>query len=134
MTRTAMMVLFALVVMTGAVRGQEKLTLASPTSQPSIAEYQVDYIGISRGAWSIMVELKPDAAGASRIQCSWQLVTLACSNGYTATGKPVGFASAQAMIVALNKANLSSNSLEKRVYNQLITDGAFTGSVTGSPQ
>lgn len=43
-------------------------------------------------------------------------------------------ATATSMMIALNKANLSSNSLHKRVLNQLVTDGKLpAGTVNGSP-
>jgi len=37
------------------------------------------------------------------------------------------------LMVLLNKANLSTNSLHKRVLNKLIADGKLTGTVNGSP-
>ena len=43
-------------------------------------------------------------------------------------------APATALMVALNKANLTSNSLHKRVINRALTDGKLpAGSVTGNP-
>lgn len=36
-------------------------------------------------------------------------------------------------MVALNKADLTSNSLEKRILNKLISDGFLAGSVSGTP-
>jgi len=43
-------------------------------------------------------------------------------------------ATAEAMITALNKANLSTNSLQKRILEQLVTDGLLAaGTVTGTP-
>lgn len=124
-----------------ALRAQEKLTLTAPVAQTSIADYQVQEIHILRANWIISVVLKSNVSGT--ISCLWgdktrgvtPNVGLTCSNGYTNTATaPVGFADVQAMIVALNKANMGTTSLEKRIYNQLVSDGAFVGSVTGSPQ
>lgn len=43
-------------------------------------------------------------------------------------------AAAQTMITALNKANLGVKSLERRVIEQLVSDGKLAaGSVSGSP-
>ena len=43
-------------------------------------------------------------------------------------------ATAQTLINSLNKANLSTNSLEKRVMSQCQTDGLIgSGSISGSP-
>lgn len=44
-------------------------------------------------------------------------------NGVTAT----------AMMVLLNKANLTSNSLHKRILNQLVSEGKLLGTVSGVP-
>jgi hypothetical protein len=35
------------------------------------------------------------------------------------------------LMIALNKANLSTISLQKRILNQLISDGLISGTVTG---
>lgn len=40
---------------------------------------------------------------------------------------------AQNMLIALNKANLSTNSLHKRIFNQLTSDGLLDGTVSGTP-
>lgn len=40
---------------------------------------------------------------------------------------------ATALMVALNKANLSIKSLHRRVIEQLQTDGKLTGTISGSP-
>jgi len=37
------------------------------------------------------------------------------------------------LMKALNKADLTTNSLQKRVMNRLVTDGLLEGSVSGSP-
>ena len=37
------------------------------------------------------------------------------------------------LMVALNKANLSTSSLQKRIINQLITDGHLSGTISGTP-
>lgn len=42
-------------------------------------------------------------------------------------------ADAITMMTALNKANLSVQSLQRRVLNRLIMDGHITGAVAGSP-
>lgn len=41
--------------------------------------------------------------------------------------------SADADIVALNKANLSGTSLYRRIINKLIADGVIAGTATGTP-
>jgi hypothetical protein len=37
------------------------------------------------------------------------------------------------MINALNKANLTNNSLDKRILERLVADGKLIGTVSGSP-
>lgn len=59
-------------------------------------------------------------------------VTLIGEQGHTKQHTWSG-ASADADIVALNKVNLSSNSLNKRILDRLILDGVISGTSTGSP-
>jgi len=37
------------------------------------------------------------------------------------------------LMIALNKANLTSNSLQKRILQKLLDDGVFAGTISGSP-
>lgn len=37
------------------------------------------------------------------------------------------------LMVALNKANLSTKSLHKRIIERLVTDGYLAGTISGSP-
>lgn len=60
------------------------------------------------------------------------VVCLRCA----ATGKVLTFTysgtEARNMMVVLNKANLTANSLHKRVLDKLIADGKIAGSVSGT--
>jgi len=47
--------------------------------------------------------------------------------------KSVVYENALTELKALNTANLSTNSLHKRLLNKLLTDGYLTGSISGSP-
>lgn len=40
---------------------------------------------------------------------------------------------ATTLMIALNKANLSATSLQRRILNRLIADGRISGTVSGSP-
>lgn len=42
-------------------------------------------------------------------------------------------AAADADIVALNKVNLTTNSLHRRILTKLITDGIISGTISGTP-
>ena len=92
----------------------EKITLATAETVPATADYQVDLLTL-------------DWAGA-RIRIELRCLTTGKRRAFDYTGP-----TATAMMVALNKANLSTNSLHKRVLNQLITDNKLEGSVAGSP-
>lgn len=122
------------VMLTGVAHAQEKLTLATPVARPSVTEYQVEEIRIRRTDWTIRVVLVPNATGAPSVACEWVLTSLRCNNGYAKTPAPAGFANAEAMVKSLNKANLTTVSLEKQVYNKLVADGAFAATVTGTPE
>lgn len=59
-------------------------------------------------------------------------VTLSGANGQKLTHGWHG-ATATTLIVQLNKANLSTTSLHRRVIDRLISDGVLSGSVAGAP-
>jgi hypothetical protein len=124
------LVLVALVLGTVISSAQEKLTLTTPVSQLSILDWQVIEIALNREDWRVTVILKSNVG--ERRACSWSTAPdgLRCTAGFVNLSAPSG----RTLMIALNKANLSTVSLERRVYNQLVTDGAFVGSVTGTPQ
>ena len=41
-------------------------------------------------------------------------------------------AGAHADIIALNKANLTTNSLQKRIFTKALNDGVFAGTISGT--
>ena len=92
----------------------ELITLTSPPPRPSqLTSYTVS-------------ELRFDWANA-RIE-----IALLGSNG-DITRHSYNGPTATAMMVALNKANLSTTSLQKRVLQQLIADAVIAGTISGSP-
>lgn len=91
----------------------EQIDLTTPIQPPSVANYSVESLLLDWGGAKIIIVLK-DNTGA--------LVTFTYTNS-TATN----------LIVALNKANLTSNSLQRRIFTQLIADGKLSGTVSGSP-
>lgn len=90
----------------------EVLTLTTPIS---VSTYAVNELQMNRKLRFINVEVEDNQGKI--IRASW------------------GGLIAYNLILALNKANLSAgNSLEKRILQQLVTDGYLPpGSVTGSP-
>ena len=136
-------VFICVLFLVSSLKAQEIATLTTPATQPSITQYQVTLIGINRLNWQISLNFTPNTGPS--ISCTYGSgpvpvaapsgnVGITCSNGYTNASAPSGFATVQAMIVALNKANMTTISLEKRIYNQVIADGVFAASVTGTPQ
>lgn len=89
----------------------EALTLTTPQS---VTDYTIDMLKLSWSEASIVVLLH-DTQG-DKFKCTY--------TGQAATD----------LMIALNKANLSTNSLQKRILNQLVTDGKLPpGTVTGIP-
>jgi len=71
------------------------------------------------------------------LNLDWEGATIAIFLRCVATSQPLTFiytgATATNLMVTLNKANLSTNSLHKRILQYLVTDGKLTGTVSGSP-
>lgn len=98
----------------------EVLTLTTPVTVPALSTYRVV---------SLYLLFNPPTGSSITIG-------LAGTNGesltktYADTGSaPV----ATTMLTALNKANLSTQSLQNRILSRLIADGVLVGSVTGTP-
>ena len=71
------------------------------------------------------------------LNLDWEGATIVIHLRAVTTGKSSTFiytgATATSLMTALNKANLSTNSLQKRILEKLVTDGKLTGTVSGSP-
>lgn len=95
----------------------EQINLTSPIVPPTINFYKVVGLVLNRGLASNEAEIAITLAGPNgeRVQFYY--------SGLTAFN----------LIVALNKMNLSVISLERRILNQLISDGKLVGTVTGTP-
>ena len=89
----------------------ELITLTSPL--PALSTYTVVELNLNWDAASIQIGLK--GTNGERTHYSY--------SGATAT----------TLMVALNKANLSIKSLQRRVIEQLVTDGKLAGTISGSP-
>lgn len=72
----------------------------------------------------------------SSLTFNWEVnkivISLVSDNGVR---KTVGYADAEAetMMIALNKVNLSTKSLQKRIFERLVADGHLVGTISGSP-
>lgn len=93
----------------------EDLTLTAPITKPAITKWRFNSLHLDRSAPSVSATFLDPTTGE----------TVTCSE----TG-----AAATALMSALNTANLSSNSLQKRVLNWAISKGALgAGSIAGTP-
>lgn len=90
----------------------ESLTLTSPANK-SQTKWDINYLTLNWQEAIITVKLTGNNGE----------IFFHSYTGSTAT----------TMMIQLNKANLTSNSLQKRIFTQLINDGLIAGSVTGSP-
>mgnify|MGYP001606487925 CR=1 FL=1 len=92
----------------------EAITLSTPESQPSTPDYQIESLTLDWGGSRIYIVIVCVATGKRR--------------AFDYTGDV-----AKNLMVALNTANLTTNSLHKRILSKLIIDGKLAGTVTGSP-
>lgn len=98
------------------VFAQERIDLTTPLTYSSTTGYTFKLISLDWEGAQITILLR-DAATPTRV------VT------FTYTG-----ATASTLMIALNKANLSTRSLNQRVLDRLIADGKIAGTVTGTVQ
>lgn len=96
---------------------QEQYTLTTPQTT-SATTYTIDFIFLNWRGHTLEVQVE-DNTGKTFYKA------------YGPTTTPTG----DALMIALNKANLTTSSLYKRTLLQLASDGTIPpGSVTGSPQ
>lgn len=91
----------------------EQLDLTTPETKPTNSFYKVERISFDWPAKIISISLVGQNGEAK-------------SHSYTGT-------TAQTLMIALNKVDLSVLSLHKRILNRLITDGVISGTVSGVP-
>jgi hypothetical protein len=129
LTRLVRSVLVAL-LLTVVVTGQEKLTLTTPVFTSA---------GASEFRLGLLLLVRQTASGQeSHIRAVFAEVTPGTTTfipgGRTLVCEYEG-AVADSMIVLLNKANLTANSLERRVTTTCQTDGKLgPGTISGTPQ
>ena len=94
----------------------EDLTLTSPLTRPSTSVWRLDEFSFSVSSHNVTLTFR-DPTNNTSITC-------------TESG-----AAADAVISALNTANLTNNSLVKRSTNRAITSGCLgAGTISGTPQ
>jgi len=91
----------------------EQIDLTTPITQPSTTNYRLNKLDLRWLDQHIRIELVADSGEV--IEHSY--------DGDVARN----------LMIALNKADLSTNSLQRRVLNKLISDGVITGTISGVP-
>ena len=91
----------------------EKLTLAAPVVQTSLSEVEVVFLLLNKFEKKIEIRLQGNTK---------ELL-------YFYYEGPV----ALNLMIALNKANLSLKSLERRIIEKLMADGKLAGAIVGAP-
>jgi len=127
MKRYTLGLVVALGLLAGFVGAQEKITLSTPVyQQAGVSEFRVEGLYLKRA--------HPDAPAEIRAILREVSGTAFVEHGRVLVCRYDG-AEADALIVALNKANLSTTSLEKRVLQRCQADGKLgAGTITGSVQ
>lgn len=100
----------------------EQLDLTSPYG-PQTSNWKIQAICLKRG-YVPGTGFVPERSSID--------VELVGENGQWFTHRWTGTA-ADALILALNKVDLSAVSLQRRVFNRLVADGVFPGTVSGTP-
>lgn len=102
----------------------EALVLTTPEVRPAVSttDYRVVYLGLDWEGKQIVIRLR-GTNGESR----------SFTYGGRLAATPEARADALAMMVALNTANLSTRSLQRRILERLVADGKLTGTVSGTP-
>lgn len=91
----------------------EQLNLTTPITAPSTTTYKVIFLAMQWPQGQVTIELADE-------------------NGKT-TGYSYNGAEATSLMAALNTANLSVKSLQRRILEKLVSDGKLTGTVSGTP-
>lgn len=103
----------------------EQIDLAAPVG-PTTNVWRIKTLTLDQGLAS---EAGPIANDPTK---SVIRVVLLGLNGKTLSHNWEG-AGADADIVSFNKLNLSTTSLQKRIFNKLIADGVIVGTISGAP-
>lgn len=94
----------------------EVLTLTAPVTFPNLTGYTITDVQLDITNLTVRVRLVGDN-GRTFVRA------------WTPTTSPTG----ATVLHALNTGNFSTNSLSKKIYQQLITDGLLAGTISGTP-
>lgn len=102
----------------------ESVTLTTPIAgQAAIPVLRPSFIGLDAAGRRVTIQLRP--WDGTQFIIENRFLEFTYNDGTTPTG--------MSLITTLNKANLSTISLEKRTMNQLISSGYISGTVSGTP-
>lgn len=113
---------------------QEKVVLSAPQVAPSVSEYSIRYFAIDVENQRIVLELKSNTGTLKQVVYENSAPVMGTNEQGQSIVVTPSDNKATNMIVALNKANLTIKSLERRIFEQLIADGHLSGSLTGTPK
>lgn len=118
MRHIKLIVVLVFVLLAGASRAQERVTLTTPVAA-SVTNWSIDVLHLEPINGRIVVRLISNVTTIEHIE-----------KIYDARTTPTG----ASLLSSLNTANLTTRSLEARVYDRLIADNVFAGTVTGTPR
>ena len=117
MARVLLLVVALLVTIPGVAPAGEQLDLSTPIVQATITQYTVDKLLLFWSSKIVQIDVMSTATGTRKTFV------------YDASTTPTG----QTLMRALNKADLSVKSLQRRILERLALDGHLVGTVSGTP-
>ena len=97
-----------------SVQAAEQIDLTTPITKPAINYYKIDSVVLNYSGAIITIILIDPVTGEKPVFSYY---------GTTATN----------LMITLNKVDLSTKSLQKRIFERLITDGKIAGTISGVP-
>ena len=91
----------------------EQVDLLNSVQPPAVSNYRIDRLVLDWASACIDITLRDNVGGTISATYSGQEAT--------------------DMMLILNTANLTNNSLHKRTLNKLIADGKLAGTISGAP-
>lgn len=103
-----------------------------------VLSFHAKSFAIEQAELSAPMVVDPTSTSTVRVEklvLDWKDKNITIYVGFNGVRREFNYSgdTAVTLMTALNKANLSSNSLHKRILNQLINDGFLAGTISGSP-
>ena len=97
-----------------SVQAAEQVNLTVPITKPAINSYKIDSIVLNVTGATITIILIDPVSGEKPVFSYYGTTAMTLMN-------------------ALNKVDLSTKSLQKRIFERLIADGKIAGTISGVP-